>query len=606
MTNRLTWTCFVALAASCFGQKNYTSSPVPNGPYDLADLTWISDDAKTGFGAGLTYNPFGVQCFSYQGGVLSAIATPGMTCQPAGANAGNFVFSVTPVNPSPYATTAGASQLFAFKNGQLLPLPLPAGTALSSSPSVGVNSAGQMATTLLCPAPAGFAGSSMTPCAYAISSTGAFTRLPDLGGYAYATAINANGDIAGWVAAPGSTTPTTGSLVVWPHGGGTMKNLSAVTGVSLNVSTPASPPLPVSINAKGQIVGPGYLFDGASSLSALQFPSASKTTPVWINENGEIVGSYRPKTDDGIDHPFYYANGTAADLNALVTGSSKFLSSVWYINNAGQILVSAVDISQSAGAVANGRALSQVLLTPNGPVTTPIITSVLSAASFAPGTASSTWITIQGINLSAVTDSWASSNFANGNLPTALDGVSVTINGVHAYPSYVSPAQINVLAPDDGSSGPVQVQVTNSNGVSNPFTVTKSDSFPAFFTVGATYVAAVHADGTLVGPPGMLGGASSTPARQGETIQVFGTGFGPTVGTAPTGEILSSPLPLAGQVTVKVGGQPAQVLYAGRTANGLDQLNVTVPNGLADGDAPIQATINGLTTQPNVLISVHD
>jgi uncharacterized protein (TIGR03437 family) len=52
-----------------------------------------------------------------------------------------------------------------------------------------------------------------------------------------------------------------------------------------------------------------------------------------------------------------------------------------------------------------------------------------------------------GTDLSPVTDNWASS-IMNGNLPTSLDGVTITVGGQLAYPDYISPTQINALAPD--------------------------------------------------------------------------------------------------------------------------------------------------------------
>jgi uncharacterized protein (TIGR03437 family) len=335
-----------------------------------------------------------------------------------------------------------------------------------------------------------------------------------------------------------------------------------------------------------------------------------------MNEYGEVVGTYRPKPDDGIDHPFYYFNGTAVDLNGLVPDlpKNKFISSVWYINNAGQILVTAVDIAQPVGVVANGTAATQFLLTPSNPLTTPLITRVGSAASLAPGTSSSSWITILGMNLSTTTRQWTNSDFANGKLPTSLDDVSATINGVAAYIAYISPTQINVLAPDDTATGPVQVQVTNMKGTSSSFTATKSDPMPGFFTVGpkpadsvnqaGSYIAALHADGTPVGPRGLIAGANFTPAKQGEEIQLFGTGFGATTAPAPAGQLLTGADTLSNQVTVMIDGKPAQVVFAGRTANGLDQINVIVPGVYPDLDVAVQAKVNGTTTQASVFLTV--
>ena len=137
-------------------------------------------------------------------------------------------------------------------------------------------------------------------------------------------------------------------------------------------------------------------------------------------------------------------------------------------------------------------------------------------------------MSIIGSNLSTTTYSWQASDFVNGMLPTSLQGVSVTINGLPAFIEYISPTQINVLAPDDATIGPVQVQVTVAQHASNSLTVQKERRFrPAFFTIdNGVYVAALHADYTLVGSSSLLPGVTTRPAQPGETMLLYGTGFG--------------------------------------------------------------------------------
>jgi uncharacterized protein (TIGR03437 family) len=180
------------------------------------------------------------------------------------------------------------------------------------------------------------------------------------------------------------------------------------------------------------------------------------------------------------------------------------------------------------------------------------------------------------------------------------------VNGLVAYPSYISPGQINVLAPTDATKGPVQVQVTNAQGAGNSFTVTKSDPMPAFFTMGGQYAAAEHTSGVLVGAPGLVSGATSTPAAPGETVVVFGTGFGATASAVPAGQVLTAAVELSAPITATVGGQPATVVYAGMAANGLDQLNVTIPHGLPDGDAAIVASVSGVSTQAKLYVTIKN
>ena len=176
------------------------------------------------------------------------------------------------------------------------------------------------------------------------------------------------------------------------------------------------------------------------------------------------------------------------------------------------------------------------------------------------------------------------------------------VNGRPAYPGYISPTQLNVLAPEDPTTGPVQVQVTKSQIPSDLFPVMKKDPMPAFFVIATRYVAATHANGVSVGPPGLVPGGNFTPAAPGETIQIFGTGFGAAV----NGKTLAAPVSLTSPTTVTIGGKLAAVAYAGMTAPGLDQLNVTIPDGLPDGDARVVATIDGVTTQSNVFVTIKN
>jgi len=101
-----------------------------------------------------------------------------------------------------------------------------------------------------------------------------------------------------------------------------------------------------------------------------------------------------------------------------------------------------------------------------------------------PAIDANTWVEVKGQNLSKADDSrtWGNSDFVNNNLPTALDGVSVTVNGKNAYVYYISPTQINILTPPDAMQGAVLVQVTN-NGA--PPRQSRSTSHPAAAISGA-------------------------------------------------------------------------------------------------------------------------
>jgi uncharacterized protein (TIGR03437 family) len=242
-----------------------------------------------------------------------------------------------------------------------------------------------------------------------------------------------------------------------------------------------------------------------------------------------------------------------------------------------------------------------------GPPGTPSISAngVVNGASFIAEIAPSTWVSILGTNLSATTRSWKLSDFVGDDLPTVLDGVSVTIDGSPAYIYYISPTQLNVLTPDNLPSGPVHVQVTTAGVTSTSFTTTAGPVSPAFFLFTAKYPAAVHPSGVPVGKVGLIAGANFAPAKPGETILLFGTGFGATNPPLPAGKLVTKAEPLVNTVQVTIGGQSAHVAFAGVSGSGLDQLNVTIPPGLPDGDAAVLATIAGSTTQTNLFITVQ-
>ena len=160
--------------------------------------------------------------------------------------------------------------------------------------------------------------------------------------------------------------------------------------------------------------------------------------------------------------------------------------------------------------------------------------------------------------------------------------------------------------PDDGANGTVQVQVVNAMGSASG-TANVQKFAPAFFDFAGKYVAAVHLDGTFVGSAGLLGASVNTvPAKPGETVAIFGTGFGPADPPAGSGIAFSGAAPLASanQLLVRIGGQVATVQFAGLTAAGLYQLNVVIPP-LPDGDSAVVASFGSVASPSNLAIAIH-
>jgi uncharacterized protein (TIGR03437 family) len=223
-------------------------------------------------------------------------------------------------------------------------------------------------------------------------------------------------------------------------------------------------------------------------------------------------------------------------------------------------------------------------------------------------------VSIFGENLAPTTRIWRADEIVDGKLPTELDGVRVSINNKPAAVYYISPTQLNVQAPDDDSLGPVEVRVTTPNGTSQAAVAQLQRFAPGFFLFdpqGRKYIAAVHAQRdergnvVYVGPEGLFPGAPVRPARPGDVILLFGTGFGPTDPAVPAGRVVTSAARLANPVQIRFGNVVADVQFAGLApqAAGLYQFNVVVP-AVPDGDVEVIAEIGGVRTQSGAMIHV--
>jgi len=242
------------------------------------------------------------------------------------------------------------------------------------------------------------------------------------------------------------------------------------------------------------------------------------------------------------------------------------------------------------------------------PSALPIISSangVVNGASFTAGIAPNTWVSIYGTNFSTQTGIWT---VTNGVLPTSVNGVTVTFDGLPGYVSYVSSTQINVLAPPNLTSQFPMVVVTNSAGSSAPSLVFSSGSMPAFFTWPNNQVVATHADYSWAVANGTFPGVTTVPAKPGETIILWGTGFGGTAPAAPVGTVVpsSATYSTTSAPTVQVNLVGATVYGAALAPGfaGLYQLAFQVPPSLGNGTYQVFATV-GSPANNVPMLTVH-
>jgi uncharacterized protein (TIGR03437 family) len=422
----------------------------------------------------------------------------------------------------------------------------------------------------------------------------------------------------------GGTVPPAQSIQVTNSGGGTLTWSATATAAWLALSASAPSNLAVSLSPAGLAAGTYTSSVQISAAGASNSPVSIAVTLTVAAAPPSLVVAPRSLT-------FNYTVGGAAPAaqGISITNAgggtpawSASASAAWVaLSSASGTAPATLSVSVNPATLAPGTYTASVQITASGATGSPAsvgvtltvqapqptvnITAVANGASFQPSFASATWVSIFGTNLSESARGWQAGDFVNGLLPTSLDGVSVTFDGLPAYVEYISPTQINVLAPDDAKVGPVQVQVTTAQGTSNSFPAQKQQFGPAFFTIGG-YVAALHADYTIVGKAGLIAGVTTRPAKPGEVILLFATGFGPTNPRLPSAQLVTAPAVLANSVQITIGGVVvAPPAYAGLVGAGLYQFNVTVPS-VANGDAAVVAQIGGVQTQTGALITIQE
>jgi uncharacterized protein (TIGR03437 family) len=262
-------------------------------------------------------------------------------------------------------------------------------------------------------------------------------------------------------------------------------------------------------------------------------------------------------------------------------------------------------------------AADYVLVAPPIAGAAPVINDggVVNSVSFARPVQARSFVTIFGANFANITATWDNC-VVDTVLPTTLGGVTVAINGKPAPLSFVNATQINALAPVDSTEGPVNVVVSTPYGSSAPVAMQLAKEAPAFFTFfidSDRYIAAqIQIPGIPVtyedlAPQGHLGNSTpSRPAKPGETILLYGTGFGLTTPAVDPEYIFTGSASTASPVTVTIGGQPASVQFAGMEWEpGLYILQVVVPQ-VGNGDQPVVATTaDGAVTTQQVYIPVQ-
>jgi len=351
-------------------------------------------------------------------------------------------------------------------------------------------------------------------------------------------------------------------------------------GAQINVAAPAS--VPQSAGSRQDLSG----WTGGSTGGPSGLIVTLGTDPITVYANYHLMNylwmtsspansaawTVQPASPDG-----FYAAGAVVTVSVAPQTGFKF-----------QYLSGDLSGSNSSGSVTLSvpRAVQAVMtkipfVSPtgieNGAGTTPV-------NAIAPGSVAS----IFGGNMAAGTAT------APGNpLPQTLGGVSVMLGNRLLPLFFVSPSQMNFQLPADVQPGAATLTVVAAGAANVTATFTVVQDAPGLFQQivnGQSFALAFHADGTLV--------TQTSLAQIGESLTVYGTGFGPTNPARPEGFVVpASPIYTATDPVIVSAGSgtlapSANFALAGSVGIDAVQFTLTDPT-LSGTNTALIVTING-------------
>jgi uncharacterized protein (TIGR03437 family) len=194
---------------------------------------------------------------------------------------------------------------------------------------------------------------------------------------------------------------------------------------------------------------------------------------------------------------------------------------------------------------------------------------------------------------------------ADGLYDSQLAGTTVTVNGISAPILYAAASQVAAIVPYETTGGSASIVATYQGHAAAVFSFPIVAAIPGLFTLnssGTGQAATLNQDQSI--------NSASSPANPGDVISLFETGEGQTSPFGIDGMPAITPLPAPIlPVSVTIGGQTAQIMYAGGAPGevaGLMQINVRVPAGVQTGNAvPVLVKVGDVSSQGGVTIAIR-
>ena len=237
---------------------------------------------------------------------------------------------------------------------------------------------------------------------------------------------------------------------------------------------------------------------------------------------------------------------------------------------------------------------------------TPTVYFVGDAASLRPAIVPGGMISIYGDGFMNTGNTYraVASDLVDGKLPVDFGCIQVSIGGQSAPIMSATGGLINVQVPplDAGTATEVRVTVRSGDRTaqSDAMRVQVAGLAPALFTTDGSHVAATRNNTAVSG---------DAPAKPGDTVSLFGTGFGATNPAWGLGEFPKGQSPLVNPVSVTLANvtlADGDILYAGAAPDqpGVCQIDVRVPDSLADGDVAVTVRVAGQASQDGTVLTV--
>ena len=193
---------------------------------------------------------------------------------------------------------------------------------------------------------------------------------------------------------------------------------------------------------------------------------------------------------------------------------------------------------------------------------------------------------------------------ASQRLSTSVAGVRILFNGVAAPLIYEQANQVAAIVPVAvAAASEVTVRAEYQGRAMSSFSLPVNSTRPGLFTMdqsGQGQGAILNQDASV--------NSNGNPAARGSIVVLYGTGQGASDPDWAEDELASSPLPKPlNPVTVKIGGQLAEVLYAGAAPGyaAVMQINARVPAKIQPGKAvPVIVSVGPASSQPGVTLAV--